>query len=103
MQRLIEYLSTWLVEEPGDNVALNEKESDMKATKFKSSIAHRKALGLLKDKCGSKGLIRYPDVFHLLSWYLHLSKKESRIFLKELEQVGFISIVPYHGVMLKDN
>ena len=66
------------------------------------SIVHKKAVKILnrcKDKTPS-GIIRFPDVYHTLSWMFHLNKRESRKFIKELENYGFIKIVPFNGIRI---
>jgi len=69
-----------------------------------ASVAHVKAIqSLSKLKRTSGGIIRFPEVFHALSWLLHLNKQESWKFLAELEQLGLIRVVWGHGIRILEN
>ena len=67
------------------------------------SIVHKKAVKILnrrKNKTPS-GIIRLPEVYHTLSWMLHLNKREARKFLRELEGHGLIELIPFNGIRIK--
>jgi len=71
------------------------------AIKPYAGVLHRKAYRLLSDKSRYvKGYISFKDVRQILSC-LRPSKDDFFEFLKELEQAGFIEIVPYRGIKLK--
>ena len=66
------------------------------------SVVHKKAVKILnrcKDKTPS-GIIRFPEVYHTLSWMLHLNKREARRFIKELENYGFVKVIPFNGIRI---
>ncbi len=66
------------------------------------SVVHKKAVKILnrcKDKTPS-GIIRFPEVYHTLSWMLHLNKREARRFIKELENYGLVKVIPFNGIRI---
>ena len=68
------------------------------------SVVHFKAIqSLQKLRRTRGGIIRFPEVFHTLSWLLHLNKQESWRFLAELEQLGLIRVVWGHGIRIIEN
>ena len=65
------------------------------------STADRKILSRLAECHKSKtGIISFKEVFRTLAWLFHLNKRESWLFLKEMQEKGAIQIVPYRGVRL---
>jgi Mn-dependent DtxR family transcriptional regulator len=48
------------------------------------------------------GIIRFPDVFLAFSWQLRLKKRESKALLRELEDLGLIEVIPFHGIRLRE-
>jgi hypothetical protein len=67
------------------------------------SIVHEKTVKIL-NRCKNRtpsGIIRFPEVYHTLSWMLHLNKREAKKFLKELENCGLIEIVPFNGIRIR--
>lgn len=50
-------------------------------------------------KRGTNKIIKYPEVFHVLSSY-KIKKDDGYIILFDLEKRGLIKNVPYHGIRL---
>lgn len=62
-------------------------------------ILYSKVVDALEGRA-ENGKVRFPEINHLFSWLFHLNKKEIRSLLKELEEEGYIRIVPFHGIEL---
>ena len=78
-------------------------DSNLLAYKDQStSVLHKKALRLLNRHARktSGGIITFPEARRVLSWLFHLSKSESREFLKELTRAGLIEVKPFHGIRI---
>jgi len=61
-------------------------------SKFLKSLQHQPAK--------PSGIYAYPTVFKLLSALFSLNKREGWAFLRELQELGFIKLVPAHGVRI---
>ena len=75
----------------------------------KYQLQRRKALDLFiskflvslrRQKPKPSGIYAYPTVFQLLSALYSLNKKEGWLFLRELQELGLIKLVPAHGVRI---
>ena len=56
----------------------------------------------LKDRTYNKnGIIPFPEVSRVWSWW-RVSKEERDELLYELQQDGYLRIIPYHGVRLEE-
>lgn len=76
------------------NVALTHKDQ--------TPVAYSKAVSLLQKhgkKTGS-GTIPYAECCRVLGWLYHLDRGETFIFLGELEELGLVRQVPYHGIKI---
>jgi len=63
-------------------------------------VFYAKILEALNRQPKERGLIRFPDVFLALSWF-HFAKSEAWLLLRELVELGMITIVPYNGIKIK--
>lgn len=65
-------------------------------------VMYKKAIRLFEKKIidSEKKVLRFPEVYHTLSWLFHLKRSEAFAFLKELQDEGYIRIVPFHGIEL---
>jgi hypothetical protein len=60
-------------------------------------------LALLKNSSpGEDKIIPFPKIFQLLGRYFHFTRDESWKLLKSLREQGFISIVPFKGVVIQE-
>lgn len=53
------------------------------------------------DKMIEKGIVSFPEVSRVLSWW-RIRKHERDVLLYDLQQEGYLKIIPYHGIMLKE-
>ena len=69
----------------------------------RASILHIKIVQELNNRCPKSkgGIISFKDVKRTLSWMWHLDKDTAWGLMKELEGVGLLRIIPYHGVILQ--
>ncbi len=47
----------------------------------------------------SNGIYAFPEVFRIGWQCFRLNKKETKKLLKQMEKLGFIKIIPYHGIL----
>lgn len=70
--------------------------------KDEAPVPYRKALALLRLHANGKGrYIPLPECKRVLSHLFHLTKEEAYNFLDEMEQLGLVEQVPYHGIKIK--
>ncbi len=74
------------------------EQNNPQTDKTQPSIAHRKAIILLKKRARGK-TISFPDCRHVLSC-LHFSREETNDFLEELKKEGLIEVVPFHWIRI---
>ena len=55
---------------------------------------------LRRQQARPSGIFPYPTVFRLLSALFSLNKRESWLFLRELQEMGAIKLIPAHGVRI---
>ena len=55
---------------------------------------------LRRQQARPSGIFPYPTVFRLLSALFSLNKRESWLFLRELQSFGLIKLIPAHGVRI---
>ena len=55
---------------------------------------------LKRQPARPSGIFPYPTVFRLLSALFSLNKRESWLFLRELQEMGLIKLIPAHGVRI---
>lgn len=60
------------------------------------------ALIRIEECKNSKDIIPFPKIFQKLCRSFSISKKEAWEVLFILRDFGFIEIVPYHGIVLKN-
>ncbi len=55
---------------------------------------------LKRQPARKSGIHPYPVVFRLLSSLFSLNKQESWLFLRALQELGLIRLIPAHGVRI---
>ena len=55
---------------------------------------------LRRQQARPSGIFPYPTVFRLLSALFSLNKRESWAFLRELQAMGLVKLIPAHGVRI---
>ena len=55
---------------------------------------------LRRQPAKKSGIHPYPVVFRLLSALFSLNKRESWLFLREMQAAGLIKLIPAHGVRI---
>lgn len=69
-------------------------------------LLYRKVIDEIEGRARRKGIIRYipyPEVYHTLSWWFHLNKKEALELFDELKAAGILEVVPFHGIRIIKN
>ncbi len=66
-----------------------------------SSVLHNKIIKAL-DKINMKrnAIIPFPEVNRVMSWMFHCGKDDRHILISELECLGFVEVVPFHGIKI---
>lgn len=69
-----------------------------------SSVLHTKIIKAL-DKIDIKrnAIIPFPEVNRVMSWMFHCGKNDRQILISELERLGFVEVVPFHGIRILSN
>ena len=64
------------------------------------SVIHEKIVSKINEKCykNGSGIISFKDAGLITSHYLRLKKADMHVFFSEMQRLGLIEIVPYHGV-----
>jgi hypothetical protein len=90
-------------EAPGSNghnsiVGFTNLKMDLSAIK---SVVHSKFLHALKTRAYNRnGIVSFPEVSRVSSWW-GIRKHERDMLLYDLQQEGYLKIIPYHGIMLE--
>ena len=65
-------------------------------------VAHHKALPHLAERAKryQGKILPFPQARLVLSWLFRLSKEESWLFLKEMQSLGLIQMVPHRGIRI---
>jgi len=66
-----------------------------------SSVLHNKIIKAL-DKINMKrnAIIPFPEVNRVMSWMFHCGKDDRQMLISELEGLGFVEVVPFHGIKI---
>ena len=66
-----------------------------------SSVLHTKIIKAL-DKIDMKrnAIIPFPEVNRVMSWMFHCGRSDRQILISELERLGFVEVVPFHGIKI---
>ncbi len=66
-----------------------------------SSVLHKKIIKAL-DKIDMKrnAIIPFPEVNRVMSWMFHCGRNDRQILISELERLGFVEVVPFHGIKI---
>ena len=65
------------------------------------SVLHAKIVKALDEKTIKRNsIIPFPEVNRVMSWLFHCGRDDRVILIWELERLGFIETIPYHGIRL---
>jgi len=65
-------------------------------------LALKLSKALRRYPCTKSSIYRFPYVFSVLSWLLHMNRSEVWLLLRALRDAGFIEIIPGHGVRFRE-
>lgn len=64
------------------------------------SVLYAKIVQKLQERAVD-GRLGFPDAKLVFSWIFHLDRREAWALMRELEQAGYIEIVPYRFIRIK--
>jgi len=87
-----------------DAARVNKCNNSLSPAAYKSepgSVLHAKIINVLNEKTMKRNsIIPFPEVNRVLSWMFHCGKEDRQILISELECLGFVEVVPFHGLKI---